>query len=155
RRVIRKTILLAASARPRVRVTVLRSAWSAPKPFTRTVGDPISMSVSPQERAQFRAAGGLDLNKYWFAVIGAVDERKNADLVAKAVLEQPSRDVGLLVAGKIHTSVRRSLEELIPQFSHAGIDLTLDDRLLTDAELDRYVVACDCLVLAHANEGPS
>lgn len=155
RKLVRRTLLVAASARPRVRVTTLRSSWRDPRSLTQTVGDPVSISVPPAERDRFRTARGLDPDRYWFGVLGAVDARKNADTVARAVLEQPSRSVGLLVAGKIHSSAMLELQELVPRFAQVGIELKLVDRLLTDAELDEFVVACDCLVLAHSNEGPS
>ncbi|MFE9956946.1 hypothetical protein [Micromonospora sp. NPDC005299] len=155
RRIVRRALVAAASARPRVSVTILRSSWIAPSRLGRTVGDPISITVLPLDRPAIRSKRGLDPGRFWFAVLGAVTERKNADLVAQALLALPSREVGLVVAGKIQPSVLARLQDLIPQFSQMGVGLVIDNRLLTDSELDEYVVASDCLVLAHSNEGPS
>lgn len=155
RRIVRRALLAAASARPRVRVTTLRSSWIAPSRLGRTVGDPISITVAPPDRSAIRSKRGLDPDRFWFTVLGAVTERKNADIVAQALLAQPSRAVGLVVAGKIQPSVLARLQDLLPQFSEMGVGLVIVNRVLTDGELDEYVVASDCLVLAHSNEGPS
>ena len=155
RKFIRKCLLLTAAARPRVRITVLRSSWRTTRSALRSVGDPVLLSVSPHDRPDIRTALGLAENRYWYAVLGAVSERKNVAMVAKALIEQPCRPVGLLVAGRIQPSELTKLHELEPHLVKADIELKIVDRLLTDTELDAIVTAADCLVLAHSNEGPS
>ena len=117
---------------------------------------------------------------YWFAVLGAITPRKNLHLVITALgllpAEQQAR-LGLLIAGQIDDTVRTgtsagpstptgaaahagqpaiaSLGTLLAPLRAGGITVRLVDRVLTDIELDSAVVAADCLVLAHSNEGPS
>jgi len=155
RKLARRTLLLAASVRPRVRVRILRSGWRAPRSLIPTVGEPVSISASPDDRVAIRKAHGLDEERYWFGILGAVNGRKNPDLVARALLAQQDRSVGLLVAGRIDAPSLARLQDLAPQFSAAGMELRIVDRFLSNTELDEYVVACDCLVFAHSNEGPS
>jgi hypothetical protein len=152
---IRKCLLLTAAARPRVRVRVLRSSWRTTRSALRSVADPVLLSVSPHDRPDLRRALGLAENKYWYAVLGAISERKNVGMVARALIEQPRRPVGLLVAGRIQPSELTKLHELEPHLIMAEVELKIVDRLLTDGELDAMVTAVDCLVLAHSNEGPS
>ena len=154
RRLVRRSLLLAAAARPRVRVAVLSSGWRAPRSLIPMVGDPISLSVGPDTRAHVRERHGLEPGRYWFGILGVVDGRKNVALVAEALL-RVGRPVGLVVAGKVEPAVLRSLHQMAPDLSTMDVRVVVVDRMLTAAELDEYVLACDCLVLAHSNEGPS
>jgi hypothetical protein len=155
RRLARRALLLAASARPNVRVHVLATGWRPPRSLIPTAPDPISFSASSNDRLQLRERLGLNPDRYWFGVLGAIDERKNAEMVARAVLASPSRRQGFIVAGPIRESVLRNLNALAPRFSAAGIELRLVDRVLSQHELDEFVLACDCVVIAYATEFPS
>jgi hypothetical protein len=155
KKLARLAMLLAAAVQPNVRITLLTTSWRTRRRAFRTVGDPIRLNAPLNGREQFRAAHGMSPDTYWFGVLGAVDERKNVDVVARAMLAAPSRAAGLLIAGKIQPAVQSKVAALEPALTAAGIQLSIVDRMLTDVELDECVIACDCLIFAHANEGPS
>lgn len=117
---------------------------------TPTVRDPIEISTDgsvPPWRTP---------DRYWFGIFGAITGRKNVGLVAEALsrLERTKR-VGLVVAGRIDETVRDELSEAEGLLRRAAIPLVMIDRILSDTELDTYVAAADCVVVAHSNEGPS
>ncbi len=110
------------------------------------------MNSTPQAVANLRREWDLDDSRYWFGIIGAIDERKNVSLVMAAAQGLPPGQVGLLVAGRFSDATRESLREFGAELP-GGVRLV--DRVLTDEELDAAVAAVDCVVLAHSNEGPS
>lgn len=142
-----------AAAMSGVDLRVLKSAgWSGRSRFPVAV-DPVSVLATASDGDGFRREHGIDDDRFWFAVLGAISERKNLGLVMRA-LAGVGVPVGLLVAGQLDTDVTDDVRDHLRAMQEAG-DAVVIDRLLTDRELDAAVVAADCLVLAHSNEGPS
>ncbi|WP_148040145.1 glycosyltransferase family protein [Cryobacterium tepidiphilum] len=138
----------------RVNVVILRSALWHGNSYFSIAKDPVTLKTSPAAASTIRSEWGLDDRRYWFAVLGAVTSRKNVALVAEALLSVRSKQIGLLIAGKCDRSVRDA-EELLQKLRSAGCTVIVQDRLLSDEDLDTAVAIVDCLVLAHSNEGPS
>lgn len=139
---------------PNVRVSVLKAThWrgEASEPVTR---DPTVLTATASSVAGFSAMAGLDSDRYWFGVVGAISPRKNLPLIADAI-RSLGPDVGLLVAGNLTVDARNEVREHLWVEDLELPKLVVIDRLLTDEELDSAIVACNCVVLAHTNEGPS
>lgn len=146
-----------AARRPEVRVLYLDSALMvATAAGGNRVSDPITVASTDATSTALRTDWGLDADRYWFAVVGAITARKNIPMIADALarVTHPER-AGLLVAGLVEPDVRRDLETIAQGERSPGVHMVVVDRLLTDEELDSAISATDCVVVAHSNEGPS
>lgn len=144
----------AASCRS-VDLAVLKSALWAGKSSFRVALDPAWLSCTSLDVEDIRSKWELDDSIYWFAVLGAITDRKNVPLVVQSLASLPGANIGLVVAGKIDPSVRKAIYESALLMSTGGKTAKVFDGVLTDTDLDAAVSAVDCLVLAHSNEGPS
>ncbi|WP_291038596.1 hypothetical protein [Herbiconiux sp.] len=149
---VQRLLLEIASHRARVTVRILRAATSSSvdEKYTR---DPVTLRANNDEVAAITKSWGISKSRYWFAVLGAVTTRKNVALVARALNRVDN--VGLVIAGRIQ---REALEDALPSLEDlkkGGNLVLVRDELLSDTELDALVLAVDCVVLAHSNEGPS
>lgn len=88
----------------------------------------------------------------WVGILGGIGERKNVHLVADAVAGLPDA-VGLIVAGAAEDT-ERDVEHWLRPVGSQGRAVRIAGHL-TDEELDSIILALDCVVLAHSNEGPS
>jgi len=136
-----------------VRVVILVDALTK-EPAPNEVPDPIDYRVTAESVVGFRESHGLDGDRFWFAVVGAIDARKNVDLVARAISKLGSR-AGLLVAGKVSAEGKASVTAALKLLSQTESRMIVVDRLLSELELDSCVTVADCVVLAHSNEGAS
>lgn len=140
---------------PRTRVFELASSTAAPT--STALPDPVTLHPVSFDRQAARAALGLDDSVTWFGVLGRLSARKNIDLLCAALQQvaSPTR-IGLLLAGTADSAdFDAHLTSLLPGLIRSGVPVHWMNRVLSDEELDTAVVACDCVVLAHSNEGPS
>jgi hypothetical protein len=138
-----------------VTVTLLKPiTWSGSSAFA-TATDPVSSVATGDAVSQLRDTWGLDRERYWFGVLGAISARKNLDIIANALTIAPTDRVGLLVAGEVDEETVERVEPALAQLRASGVRTVVVNRLLEDWELDASVLAIDCVVLAHSNEGPS
>jgi len=156
----RKLLTLAKSAsrallsRKRgVRVVTLVDSLER-NPAANQAPDPIDFSVSASSINDFKSDHGLDSDRFWFAIVGAIDARKNVDIVASAIASMEG-NAGLLLAGKVGATALAQVESAVSALLTAGTKVVVIDRLLSDAEIDNAIAAADCVVLAHSNEGAS
>ena len=152
---VKRAALRRAGSMPRVRIIRLASATSTQADDCMTARDPVSFSASEADVRSARIELGLSRNRYWFGVLGAITARKNVGLILEALGHTSQANFGLLVAGKISADVLATIKSATPGLASRNIEIVTVDRLLTDIEIDSYVSAVDCLVLAHSNEGPS
>ncbi|WP_214965590.1 hypothetical protein [Arthrobacter sp. ISL-48] len=138
-----------------VDLALLKSSLWTGRCHLRTATDPIQLSCTEADVVRLRHEWNLGESEYWFAVLGAITPRKNVRLIAECLAAISSGGIGLLIAGKIDTDLRVEIDQSVAQLSAKGASIKIVDRLLTDIELDAAVLAVDCLVLAHSNEGPS
>jgi hypothetical protein len=154
---LKAALINRAARRPGVRVLYLASALTAATATDgNRVSDPITIVSTDASTTALRRAWGLDADRYWFAVVGAITSRKNVLMIAEALARatHPER-VGLLVAGLVEPDVRLDLKTITHGERSLGVHMVVVDRLLTDEELDSAISATDCVVVAHSNEGPS
>ena len=141
---------------PRIRLRVLRGQTWSGGGWWPSVNDPATLLATPHDVSALRARWDLVPGRFWVGVLGAVTENKNVPLVVEAVADV-ARDhpIGLLVAGRVSPSIQPAVPEFERQLAAAGARFVVQDRLLTDAELDAAVVAIDCMALAYGHNGPS
>jgi hypothetical protein len=156
RSAIKTLILLRASRVGRVHLVVLKSAvWTGRSRFV-TARDPIEVSYNSDLAEDLQTDWSLESSKYWFGVLGAITPRKNLELVLKSLLAFPDLSgVGILVAGRCDPDVVARSKDLIDRLRLRGALVVVQNRLLSDAELDNAISVIDCVVIAHSNEGPS
>jgi len=123
------------------------------------VTDPIEYNPSRLGTGEIKRKLGIEDDRFWFAILGAITERKCVPELVAAIdgsisLEQEAsqRQVALLLAGKLSEGVKEYIREL-PDALQAHIKVV--DQRLSDEELDDAIRAVDCVVIAHRNEGPS
>jgi len=151
-----KRLLLCSAARVRgVRVHVLKSSlW--PGPVTgREVRDPVALADHLDAIHQAAESWKLQPERYWFGVVGAITGRKNVPAIAAALQMPMSQPVGLVIAGSCDPKVAGELGMLVDELQRSGVAVRVENRLLSDIELDSMIAAVDCVVLAHTNEGSS
>lgn len=150
---LKSMIRLAANRHPNVEIYTLGSAGQHSR-TRRAVPDPVTLFSSDSSVDSLRGDLESSGRRYWFAVVGALDERKNIPLIAHA-LAPLGASVGLVLAGRISPLILPEVDRAIVNATAAGVAVRRMDRLLSDEELDTTVAAADCVVLAHSNEGPS
>lgn len=150
RRWLKELLVWSARTVRRAEIAVLVPAFGQHRTRLPQVADPIDVT-----RGTARPPIELERGRTWFGILGAVSERKNPTLVARAMLDSPRllADAGLVVAGQISPNVMEDLADL--RHEHHGLALLVLDRLLTEQELNYLVDRVDCVVIAHDNEGPS
>ncbi|MHC6593418.1 glycosyltransferase family protein [Arthrobacter sp. C152] len=154
------TLMYRASSVRNVEVSVLKSATWEGRSLFRVAKDPVELECTYLDVADVRSAWGLSSGTYWFAVLGAVTERKNVPLVVESLATLSKTDyaagpLGLLIAGSVDGELKSDLLNFRTKCEAAGIEFVVIDRTLSNTELDAAVAASNCLVLAHSNEGPS
>lgn len=144
-----------ASRLPFVTITLLKAiAWNGRTEFPTAI-DPVTMAASDCDARSLREEWMLDTDRYWFAILGAISERKNPRLVAEALSGLPPQRVGFLLAGTCENSTMTDMKVSLDRLRATGVKVVVVDRLLEELELDSAVRAIDCVVLAHSNEGSS
>lgn len=152
---IKKIITLRAALVSQVDLAVLKSATWSGRSKMRVAVDPVHLSCSVSDVKDVRNDWNMDESKYWFAVLGAITDRKNVPLLAKSLASIGGPSIGLVVAGKIDPAIRQQVGIALSELKVSGTSAVVLDRTLSDIELDAAVTAADCLLLAHSNEGPS
>lgn len=139
---LRRTLFALATRRSNVRLYYLASALA--EIDSRHVPDPVTLEADDSPPVD------LEQDRFWFAVLGALDERKNVPVVIQAMELLGDEAVGLVLAGRMAPEVARQVA------SSAGkAPRHIIDARLTDGELDALVKAVDCLVLLYSNSAPS
>jgi len=139
---------------PRVSAVTLKSAvWMGRQ--RNIARDPVTRLAKSTDLIHAAARFGLDDGRYWFAIVGAISARKNLSLVAQAISEFGDDRIGFLVAGLCPTDELAKAQPWMDRLRTKGVKVVVLNRLLTDLEVDSFVGAVDCVVLAHSNEGPS
>lgn len=152
---VKKALCLACEAHRTAKLFHLASFSTPPRPsWIRRVPDPVTWSreFDMQGRSE-----GIELpsGTFWFAVVGRIDERKNVPIIAEALRVSSARNAGLVVAGRQSVRARESIAAALDKLAAAGIATLSIDRMLSDVEISAIVAKCNCVVVAHSNEGPS
>lgn len=153
--VAKRIIVCGVSMMRNVDLAVLKSSTWTGRSTIRVALDPISLDCSKLDVDLLREGWNLDRDHFWFAVLGAITERKNVPLLALSLKELSHPSVGLLIAGKLHPTIEAEVLAATEQLRSVGIPVVVVNRMLADQELDAAVAGVDCVLLAHSNEGPS
>lgn len=153
---VKRLLMLSSAARPGVRVAVLRpTSWKGRSPFHDAI-DPLTIEATDEDRARARAL--LDQVRpgaRWVGAFGALSLRKNLRTIGEAVLATGDLALGYVLLGHFDEDAVADAKAVVTLLQEAGHPVLLDDRWLTDAELDAFVGVVDCVALAYSNEGPS
>lgn len=153
-RILKALVMTAVSLLPRIRMRVLRSGLDrARRSRWKPAYDPVSPPAAAGQIADLRSRWGLDADRYWFGILGAVTANKNVPLVVSALEGLPQS--GLLIAGGIEATVRDELETLVPRLAASGVKVIVRDEIVPDHDFDAAMGAIDALVLAYVHNGPS
>lgn len=144
-------IISLVSRLPNMTVKTLVAAGS--NPGHAQVADPASLALDESTVQSLKLELDLDPAWFWFAILGAITERKNVDTVLLAANAIIDAKIGVLLCGKIDAAVRSQIERI--RSEHPELKVAVRDGFLDDKELDALVAIVDCLVIAHSNEGPS
>ncbi|MEL4505638.1 hypothetical protein AAEX63_11385 [Luteococcus sp. H138] len=139
---IRRALFRLASRQARVQLRYLSSALATPD--ASHVPDPVTLAPDAQPPVP------LTGDRFWFGVLGALDERKNVPVVQQALDMLDPQQVGLVLAGRLAPEIA---DQVTSHHSEAPVHI-LDARL-SDGELDSLVANLDCLVLLYSNQAPS
>jgi len=162
RRAAKLLLLRRASRRRNVDVVWLRAPLHRPDgrehvavdPFIGTTADDAVVAA-----AEMRGRWPAPVGTYWFALTGAVSRRKNAPLVVEALLalraRRPDLDVGLAIIGPQDQDVRDGVSPLLADLISAGAHVHVDDRHLSNEEMNHVVAAADAIVLAYSTNAPN
>lgn len=151
----KRLLLISAAHRQRVEVFVLRSPLARGPLRLPVALDPVQVNATEDATRRLALEWGLDRDRTWLGVVGAVTARKNVGLVMEAMERVKARPLGLLVAGGIDDATRASLARYSNALRVAGHEVVVVGRPLADYELDCAIAAVDVLVLAYTYEGPS
>ncbi|MCC4266749.1 hypothetical protein [Microbacterium schleiferi] len=99
---------------------------------------------------------GSSDGRVWIGLLGALNARKNVTRVldAAAAIEDPQR-IGVLLAGRVAPAYSAELAVSLDAARARGVTVHLEDRFLTDAELDFAIAAVDVAVTAYSHDAPS
>lgn len=152
---IKRSLLAAAGQRKNVEVFTLVSG-SSTSVEPSEVRDPIVITGTSRDHADIGRRTGLDDDRKWFGIVGAVGARKNPLMVLAAARTALGAKDAVLLAGTIDSSIdKEQLRANVQALEVRGVRVLVLDRLLDDLELDGLLANLDCVVLAHSNEGSS
>jgi len=117
--------------------------------------DPVDFATTATMVHEYRTARNMEDQTTWLGIFGNISSRKNVDLAADAIVASGLDRVGLLVAGQISND---ELERCTPSFDRliaAGGRVVVDNRLLTDQEIDAAISSCSIVAVLHSSAGPS
>lgn len=151
---IKKMLVALPNNRDRVTCLALRSPFAPEdRSAEHSVADPVTLNPSARFQREIEGVIGADVRRTWFGVFGAISPRKNLPLILEALTGLPH--VGLVVAGTIDPVVREALDPAVSTFIAEGGEFIEFPGPLDDPEFDAAILAVDCVIAAHSNEGPS
>ncbi|WP_211879768.1 hypothetical protein [Pseudarthrobacter albicanus] len=153
--ILKNGLLRSANTVQGVTVCILKSPLWAGYSSLPVALDPVTLAGDAAERLDASKAWNLDSTRYWFGIVGAITARKNLPLVAAAIARLQGENVGLVLAGKVSDDVRATIPEIQEMLAQSGTSFIVENRLLSELEIDSLIAALDCVVLAHSNEGSS
>ncbi len=153
RDILKKILVSRAAAMKSVNILHLRGIAPARNESIATVRDCSrwSRQIDPPLSLEVK----LDADRFWYAIFGEIDSRKNIDLVLRALSSGDGLATGLLLAGKVDPRELTKAGEAIKEYQQFGGQIRILNRYLSEVELDWLVSQIDCVVCAHSNEGPS
>ncbi len=153
---LKRTLIRVLNHGKRAQALTLSSALE-PSLTAYSIRDPMEFNPTLDNAQDARRAFGLAEDAYWFGVLGALSERKNVVLAIKALSRAShltEQSIGLFLAGEATTdSYRVEILRAIGEATTAS--LVWCDEVLSEGMFDSALLAIDCAVLAHSNEGAS
>lgn len=166
RRRIRLIAKLAAirllSMRRQVEIVWLRAPCFAQTARERAAPDPV---LVPRDHtavhtgaAHVRGRLGMTDDVFWFGMVGSLTPRKNLSLVVaslEALSHLKPKAFGFALIGPQHSSMPDSPQDIEALARNLPFPMVIDNRVLTNDELNEAVATLDCLVMAYSSEAPN
>jgi len=96
---------------------------------------------------------------FWFGITGAVSLHKNVPLVVEAVIRlkalRPDLPIGFALLGPIGTNLGITIDEINLACAQAEVPIVIDDRVLSNLEMNAAVGALDAVVMAYSTHSPN
>lgn len=163
RNAIKRVLLGIASRLPRVELVWLRQPSFVSASSELFAIDPFiadgSWGEIQSEGDRLRKALQLEPGVFWFGMTGAITGRKNLKMVLEALAilreHRPSDRIGFAVVGPIMASAGETASSIRSECDRIGIDCRVEDRLLSNFEMNGVVVALDAIVMAYSSFSPN
>lgn len=112
-----------------------------------------------KEGNAIRSKLSLSADRFWFVVTGAITPRKNVPLILDAlsllVVQKPGVRVGLALIGPLRGGSELGVTRLKESAESGGFSLVIDDRLLSNREMNSVVTMADSVVMAYTTPNPN
>jgi glycosyltransferase involved in cell wall biosynthesis len=163
RNLLKSSTLKALSFRAGVRLVWLRQTGDPSVAGQYSADDPFVSELSRgriiSEGAIYSKRHNIDPGVFWFAAVGALSERKNIPMIARALANladrRPDLRLGLLLAGPIDANCSWGKDEVTAQLKVAGVQCRWDNRLLSNEEINIAIAAADAAVTAYSIHYPN
>lgn len=161
KRLLKLVFMQVASSRRNVRVLHLQP-WGAVK-HKRGIIDPFIPDGTFQEiheaAREIRDQLNLRDSVFWFLVTGSITERKNIPLIIEAIAEvngrRPDLKLGLLLFGPINLGFEGGSEWIRTFAEQRGVTVKIQDRLISNFEMNAVIAATDAVILAYSSRQPN
>jgi hypothetical protein len=148
---------------PGVRVVWLREPGYVRRENHHAAIDPFIADGTAQEIAaaarDIRSSLQSTAPVFWVGVTGAISRHKNIPLIVDAVCaakeRQPELQLGLAFIGPIGSDLGMELDEIVDRCASALVPLYVDDRKLSNFEMNGVVGALDAVVMAYSTHSPN
>ncbi|MCP2638106.1 hypothetical protein K0817_016255 [Microbacterium sp. HD4P20] len=118
--------------------------------------DPVEIARAEGCHPEFLPVTDQQSERVWVGVFGAIHARKNVTRVLDAVMSAaPPNRVGFLLAGKVHDGYAVELQGALAKARERGYIVHLENRFLSDVELDSAVASVDVVAAVYSNDAPS
>jgi len=146
-----------------VRVVWLREPLHRPAGAEEVAIDPFIADGSWEEIQAEAAKVRMQLQStspsFWFGVVGALSGRKNIPLILNAIAEvastTPRPDIGFAAIGPLSGDDGVTEAFLLDACANAGVACWVDNRVLTNFEMNAAVSALDAVVMAYSSYSPN
>jgi glycosyltransferase involved in cell wall biosynthesis len=159
-----KLILLSIAARrPSVRLIWLREPGYRGCAGEYYACDPVILDADrvtiSANALQLRKRLGLTSDVFWFGVAGCIDNRKNVPIVLEAIqlIHETGLEahIGLALLGPLDRDLSWTVDEIEKICKLSRIPLVLDNRVMSNLEMNSAVKALDCVVMAYSTHSPN
>jgi len=151
------------SKTPRARVVWLREPGYRSDNQELSAVDPFVPDGSIAEIEAAAAAARAELlgsaPVFWFGITGAISRHKNVALVVEALSRlksiRPDLPIGFALIGPVGDNLGITIEGITKACADAGVPTFIDDRKLSNFEMNAAVGGLDAVVMAYSTHSPN
>lgn len=125
-----------------------------------SVCDPVLVESDTQSvcesASSFRHLQRMSSDVFWFGVVGVISDWKNPEMVVTAIAaasNRTGRRLGIAFIGPWRASM--TVDTVRTAMNESGVACVIDNRDLTNSEMNAAVASLDCVVLAYSTFAPN